>query len=74
MKNNSVKIILEKFKEDLITEEEALILIEDIYSNNSYYYPYWTYRTFNTGTENPLKYDNPFKYDVTCTHENNKMS
>jgi hypothetical protein len=69
MKNNSTRIILEKFKKDLITEEEALILIEDIYSNNSYYYPYWTYRTFNTGTE-----ENPLKYEVTCTHENNKMS
>ena len=68
MKSNSAKIILNKFKKDLITEEEALILIEDIYSNNSYYYPYWMYRTLDTGTENP------FKYEVTCTHENNKMS
>lgn len=67
MKINSIKIILNKFKKDLITEEEALILIEDIYSNNSYY-PYWTYRTFNTGEENQ------FKFDTTCTHENNKMS
>lgn len=65
MKINSIKIILNKFKENLLTEEEAISLVEDIYDDNRmYYYPYWTYSTNNY----------PPKYDVTCNYENNKMS
>ena len=32
----SLEIILEKFKEDLITREEAVQLIEDLYNKSTY--------------------------------------
>jgi len=56
MKEN-LKIILNLYKKECITEEEASRLIEDIFDNKIVYYPYY----------NTLTYTLPFpKYEVTC--------
>lgn len=64
----SLEIILEKFKEDLITREEAIQLIEDLYNKNTYFpwgvpastpsiWPLTTYETEKTYPE----------YKITCS-------
>lgn len=62
----SLEIILEKFKEGLITREEAVQLIEDLYNKstyspwvvpNPYIWPLPTYETEKTFPE----------YKITCS-------
>lgn len=65
----SLEIILEKFKEDLITREEAVQLIEDLYTKSTPYSPWYipastpsilpftTYETEKTFPE----------YKITCS-------
>lgn len=62
--NSSISIILNQYKKDNITEEEAIQLIEELCKNNtSYipYYPYWPQITYDT-QQFP-------KYEVTCKTE-----
>jgi len=62
--NSSISIILNQYKKDNITEEEALQLIEELCKNNtSYipYYPYWPQITYDT-----QKFPN---YEITCKKE-----
>ena len=59
MTQECIKIILEKFKQGNISEEETIILIEELYNKNNVMYPVtypWTY-----DTEPNFK-----KYEVTC--------
>ena len=62
----SLEIILEKFKEELITRNEAVQLIEDLYKNTcSPWYipasiPSWPQITYEE------KYP---QYEVTCKHD-----
>ena len=58
--NDSLYIILNQFKKDHITEEEAIKLIEDLYRNNKWntvVYPTWPQVTYT---------DTFPKYEVTC--------
>lgn len=62
--NSSISIILNQYKKDNITEEEALQLIEELCKNNiSYvpYYPSWPQITYDT-----QKFP---KYEITCKKE-----
>jgi hypothetical protein len=62
--NSSISIILNQYKKDNITEEEAIQLIEELCKNNtSYipYYPYWPQITYDT-PQFP-------KYEITCKKE-----
>ena len=62
--NSSISIILNQYKKDNITEEEAIQLIEELCKNNtSYipYYPYWPQVTYDT-QQFP-------KYEITCKKE-----
>ena len=64
MTNDSVKIILNQYKQEHITEDEAIQLIEELCKNNiSYipYYPYWPQVTYDT-QQFP-------KYEITCKKE-----
>lgn len=62
MTNDSVKIILNQYKQEHITEDEAIQLIEDIY-NTKIVYPYniypWNLPAVTYDTEFP-------KYEITC--------
>lgn len=61
---SSISIILNQYKKDNISEEEAIQLIEELCKNNiSYipYYPYWFHNTYDT-QQFP-------KYEVTCKTE-----
>jgi hypothetical protein len=67
MTNNSVKIILNQYKQEHITEDEAIQLIEDLYSNNTIInnlpsYPWTTYPLITYDTKFP-------KYEITCNHD-----
>lgn len=63
----SIKIILNQFKKEYITEDEAIILLDDLYDKNtiinnpinpSPIYPFtWPQVTYDTGFP---------KYEVTC--------
>jgi hypothetical protein len=60
MTNDNVKIILNQYKQEHITEDEAVQLIEDLYRCRISYVPYWP----------QITYDNNFpKYEITCKHE-----
>lgn len=61
--NSSISIILNQYKKDNITEEEAIQLIEELCKNTSYipYYPYWPQITYDT-----QKFPN---YEITCKKE-----
>ena len=41
--NSSISIILNQYKKDNITEEEAIQLIEELCKNNISYVPYYPY-------------------------------
>ena len=61
MTNDSIKIILNQYKQEHITEDEAVQLIEDIY-NTKAVYPYiypWSLPAVTYDTEFP-------KYEITC--------
>lgn len=58
--NDSLYIILNQYKKEHITEEEAVKLIEDLYRNNKWntiVYPTWPQVTYT---------DTFPKYEVTC--------
>ena len=46
--NSSICIILNQFKNEHITEDEAVHLIEDLYRYKNYYIPYWPQITYKT--------------------------
>ena len=58
----SLEIILEKFKEGLITKEEAVQLIEDLYNKNTYspwlVPPIWPQITYRETYP---------QYEITCS-------
>lgn len=59
--NNSLYIILNQYKKEHITEEEAVQLIEDLYKNRTTYipsYPTWPQITYEQPHYKP--------YEVTC--------
>ena len=66
----SLEIILEQYKKENISKEEASKLIEDIYYKPTYY---WTYPYYSTTTQwlNQKEMD-PSKFTITC-NANNKM-
>lgn len=55
----SLKIILNQYKQGNITEDQAILVITDIFNNNKNYpyVPYWPQITYTT--------DFP-KYEITC--------
>lgn len=61
--NESIKLILNKYKEGSITEDEALMLIQDLNNNNTIKISPWIYPT------DPWIYPtDPFRYpQVTYT-------
>jgi hypothetical protein len=62
MTQECIKIILEKFKQGNISEEETIILIEELYNKNNVIYPVtypWPQITYDS--EPNFK-----KYEVTC--------
>ena len=61
MINDSIKIILNQYKQEHITEDEAIQLIEDIYGKNNITYPYTPYWS-------QITYDAPdfSKFEITC--------
>lgn len=59
---NSVSIILNLYKKDNISLDEATQLIEDLYKNKDSYipvYPQWP----------QITYTEPPKWEVTCSHD-----
>ena len=67
MTQECIKIILEKFKQGNISEEETIILIEELYNKNNVMYPVtypWTWPQITYDTEPNFK-----KYEVTCKVE-----
>ena len=52
----SIHIILNQYKKENITEEEAITLIEDIYNKQIYYYPNTTltYPSYETICSNNM--------------------
>ena len=58
---NSIHIILEQFKRGHLSEEEAISLIEDLYSNKSNFIP--TFPQWPQITYTEPKYQ---KWEVTC--------
>lgn len=66
MEKKSLEIILNLYKKDSINEEEAKLLIDDLY-NITYYPAYWYTTTYPLTTDQNIP-----KYTVTC--ENNKLS
>jgi len=61
--NSSISIILNQYKKDNITEEEAIQLIEELCKNNTSYIPYYPYWPQVTWDNNPNITPN---YEITC--------
>lgn len=63
----SLEIILEKFKEDLITKEEAAQLIEDLYNKNTY--SPWFVPASTPFIQWPqITYEEKYpQYEITCS-------
>ena len=60
--NNSIYIILNQFKDEHITEEEAVQLIGDLYRNTYVpVFPTWPQITYETPTFP--------KYEITCKQQ-----
>ena len=59
----SISIILRQFKENHITEDEAIQLIEDLYNKIT-----WTTSPYITWTTSP-DYGTFPKYEVTCNNK-----
>lgn len=65
MSKDAIILILDKVSEGKITNEEAKVLLDAIYNNNSYkttYIPYYPYK-YETGTQ----YNSPYK--ITCNDD-----
>ena len=62
--NNSLYIILNQYKKEHITEEEAVQLIENLYRSQTIYYPIYP-------TWPQITYEQPtYKtYEVTCKQQ-----
>ena len=60
--NSSISIILNQYKKDNITEEEAIQLIEELCKNNTSYVPYYPYWVTYDTQQFP-------KYEITCKKE-----
>lgn len=61
MTNDSVKIILNQYKQEHITEDEAVQLIEDLYRYRYIYTPIftsWPQITYET--------QQPQRFEITC--------
>ena len=58
---SNISIILELYKEEVISEEETIQLIAGLY--NRYYYPYYPYYPYTVTRSN----DN-IEYTVTCNN------
>ena len=56
--NSSISIVLKQFKEEHISESEAIQLIEDLYRYNTSYWPQITWETPNFPN-----------YEVTCNKQ-----
>ena len=63
MNKESLKIILNQFKQEHITEEEALTLIDDLCKNynTNYIYPWYQPHTVWEA--------DPKKFEITCKQE-----
>ena len=62
MNKESLRIVLNQYKQEYITEEEAVTLIEDLTTStvvNNPIYPYWPQITYET--EPKIQ-----KWEVTC--------
>jgi len=64
MKNNSIRIVLNQYKSENITEDEAITLLENLFSCNNTIinnppYPWSPYPLITYDTEFP-------KYEITC--------
>ena len=60
----SINIILNQYKKENISEEEAAKLIEDLYNKKYVYVPYYT----SSSPYSPYYNNEPtYKYEVTCT-------
>ena len=59
----SINIILNQYKKENISEEEAAKLIEDLYSKNYVYVPYYNSFPYSPSYNNEPTY----KYEVTCS-------
>ena len=69
--NNSIAIILRQYKEEHISEEEAIQLINDL-TYKPQYIPYYTPQWINSGVtweNNKTEIPNYDTYKVTCEHE-----
>ena len=62
--NESIKLILNKYKEGSITEDEALMLIQDLNSNNTIKISPWIYPTYLT--TDPFRYPQVTYTDYVC--------
>ena len=63
LNNKSISIVLKQFKEEHISESEAVQLIEDLYSYRTSYIPYWPQITY-TSDDTIIP-----KYEITCKHD-----
>lgn len=68
MSKNSIYIILNQYKKEHITEEEAVTLLEDIFNEKTHYIP-------STITYPWVTYENTFPtYETTCTDGKGSVS
>lgn len=61
----SLCIILNQFKKEYISEEEAVKLIEDLYNKTWVPYSPWTIPTYPS---KPWTTEPIYKYEVTCSY------
>lgn len=71
MVNSSISIILRQYKEEHITEEEAIQLINDLNYRPQYvpYYTPWWNNNDVTWEKNKTEIPEYGTYKVTCEHE-----
>ena len=69
MTNNSISIILRQYKEEHISEQEAITLINDVVNNYRYvpYYPWWNNGQVTWETNQTIPEFK--KFEVTCKHD-----
>jgi len=68
MSKNSIYIILNQYKKEHITEDEAVTLLEDIFNEKTHYIP-------STITYPWISYENTFPtYETTCTDGKDTVS
>lgn len=61
---NSLEIILKLHKSGEITDKEATQLITDVCNNNSWYYPYYPWVSYQTTPAS-----NPGKFTITSDYK-----